>query len=700
MTTRLCLPPTLLLLSLPGASAKPPWSTGGRGGNGWARHGHPGTEGPFRNLSRPHESPFSHESPFPLPGSPCSENCSAIAECSENCSEAFHACVRYYELEASAARSRVHFPTTFCTSSLNRHLFGNWGDDIWGGQMMQAGCVPGCLPSMASTPLVPPQPPPLPPPPLLPQPPPLPPHAPQRLPPPPATPWAPTENSSLRQDVPAVNRLPKRPPRLPAAPPPLVPDNASELLATSAPEASYGEGARTVVGVACAAVASAVLVGLCLCRRRAAERGSTAEYSLGMATLVGKGSVHFSEASVSLVASSRGSTLASMGRLLPSAPAAATAGLDCRSSTSASPSAPEIPAGDVKLLRKVGRGGQGIVFAGEWLGTAVAVKVVQQGRRAAAHVRTEAEMLAKLRHPCVCSFFGVCDVAEDWKGVEAGGVAMVMELLHISAYDFLHRRPPDADEVDARLCLRIAHETAMGIAYLHRNHCMHRDIKPGNVMLDQMQHARVCDFGLAALARDTRLDGDGAVDGPLDSSRNSSSDGGVRHTAGLGTPRYMAPEMLAGTMDPGGASHAGPQPRLQYDERCDVYSFGMLLWEVMHRQVPFAEYTGMQVALTLAPSRERPPLDLPTGLKELEGLISSCWHHDATQRPPMSTCVEVLAASTSSFASMCSHRPQAEDGGSSSCTPSVTASNYTPSEQHTAKLASGAAFYEAPAADR
>ena len=57
---------------------------------------------------------------------------------------------------------------------------------------------------------------------------------------------------------------------------------------------------------------------------------------------------------------------------------------------------------------------------------------------------------------------------------------------------------------------------------------------------------------------------------------------------GRGTPYYMAPEMLAGRMDPGGASHAVPQPRVQYDELCDVYSFGMIMYEAQELCEPWS----------------------------------------------------------------------------------------------------------------
>lgn len=129
----------------------------------------------------------------------------------------------------------------------------------------------------------------------------------------------------------------------------------------------------------------------------------------------------------------------------------------------------------------------GAVHTGSWFGTAVAVKVVLNRSRHEALLR-EAALLASLRHPCICQFFGISLVD--------GQLAVVMELLECSLHELIayERR---STLLPVRLSLRVAHETAQGIAYLHRNLMLHRDIKPSNVMLDQLQHAKVCDFGLS-----------------------------------------------------------------------------------------------------------------------------------------------------------------------------------------------------------
>ena len=276
-------------------------------------------------------------------------------------------------------------------------------------------------------------------------------------------------------------------------------------------------------------------------------------------------------------------------------------------------STPAIPTSDIKLGRELTRGGVGAVHAGNWLGTAVAVKVVLDPSNQEALLR-EAALLASLHHPCICQFFGTSQVD--------GNVLVVMELLECSLHELIAARA-----IPVGLCLRLAHETAQGIAYLHRNSMLHRDIKSSNVMLDQLQHAKVCDFGLSrpfTISKEQLGDTAHLFASSLDVS-----------TCAIGTLRYVAPEVLQRTEE---------QVKIQYSERSDVYSFGLLLWELAHRQTAYAGADGVQVAIVLAPSGERPSLQLPIGLEALGPLITSCWHLDPALRPTMAASVWRLHA--------------------------------------------------------
>jgi len=291
----------------------------------------------------------------------------------------------------------------------------------------------------------------------------------------------------------------------------------------------------------------------------------------------------------------------------------------------------EIPASDIELGRELQRGGMGAVHMGNWLGVAVAVKTVTDPSKQEALLR-EVDLLASLRHPCICQFFGATRID--------GTLAMVMELLECSLHELIAQ---SSTRIPVALCLRLAHETAQGIAYLHRNNMLHRDIKPSNVVLDKLRHAKVCDFGLSkpyTLSKELlgdlsyllESDAPNSTRSPTSSANSANS---ANSTYAVGTLRYMAPEVVQNTDE---------VVKIRYNAPSDVYSFGILLWALAHRETPFAGVDGVQVAIKVAPSGQRPPLQLPTGLEALGPLIASCWHRDPDQRPPMSVCAERLRA--------------------------------------------------------
>ena len=159
------------------------------------------------------------------------------------------------------------------------------------------------------------------------------------------------------------------------------------------------------------------------------------------------------------------------------------------------------------------------------------------------------------------------------------------------------------------------------------------------MLVDKNRCAKVSDFGIAT--------------GRSSSKDEASFQGheNEQHTFGAGTLRFMAPEVLnAGTplATPLATHTRSGTTTAVYDERADVYSFGLLLWEVAHVRVPWANVEGRQVAFVLAPSGQRPPLtpdsspSLATVYEPLAHLIASCWHKDPAQRPSMAACAQEL----------------------------------------------------------
>lgn len=224
---------------------------------------------------------------------------------------------------------------------------------------------------------------------------------------------------------------------------------------------------------------------------------------------------------------------------------------------------------------------------------------------------------AGLRHPAICGYMGTC--------ICGGLPCIVLEFLDTSLHHLLHKpiksggsssigaRPGSAGKSKQKLAIlsertlaQISREVATGVAYLHARQLIHRDIKAANVLLDRNLHAKVADFGI--------------------STRFTSE---AEHTAETGTYRYMAPEVIR---------------HQQYDHRCDVYSYGLLLWEVLHREIPFRSHSPLQAAYAVAMQHERPPLRLRKELAHFESVIVACWDAVPQRRPPMTEVADMLTA--------------------------------------------------------
>ena len=166
-----------------------------------------------------------------------------------------------------------------------------------------------------------------------------------------------------------------------------------------------------------------------------------------------------------------------------------------------------------------------------------------------------------------------------------------------SLHDLLHNAT-DGVDIDTPLLTRMVVEVASGVAYLHANGVMHRDVKTANVLLDDARHAKVTDFGIS-----TRF-------------------GRKDYTAETGTYRQMAPEVIL---------------HKPYNYKCDVYSYGVLLWEALHRQVPFTGFAPLQAAFAVAMEHQRPPINLREDLKVYQPL-SECPPDPRLTQAPSRTC--------------------------------------------------------------
>jgi serine/threonine protein kinase len=150
--------------------------------------------------------------------------------------------------------------------------------------------------------------------------------------------------------------------------------------------------------------------------------------------------------------------------------------------------------------------------------------------------------------------------------------------------------------------LPIALDIAQGMAFLHKKSIIHRDLKPANILLTRDHRAKIADFGM------------------------SISNYGQELTAETGTYRYMAPEVIR---------------HESYSSNADVYSFGICLWQLITREIPFATMTPIQAAYAVAEGR-RPEIPASTPLR-LQEIIRSCWDQDSQRRPSFTYVAMALA---------------------------------------------------------
>ncbi|XVF15716.1 hypothetical protein REPUB_Repub09cG0179700 [Reevesia pubescens] len=226
----------------------------------------------------------------------------------------------------------------------------------------------------------------------------------------------------------------------------------------------------------------------------------------------------------------------------------------------------------------------------------VAVKVVQPSNPSAVprehkeKFQREVLLLSRMDHENVVKFIGA--------SVEPS-MMIVTELMN---GDTLQRylwnvRPK---RLELKLSISLALDISRAMEYLHANGIIHRDLKPSNILLtEDKMHIKLADFGLA---REEVMDG---------------------MTCEAGTYRWMAPELYSRDPLPIGA-------KKHYDHKVDVYSFSIVLWELLTNKAPFKGRDNVTVAYAAA-NNERPSVESLPG--DIVSLLQSCWAEDPKIRP-------------------------------------------------------------------
>lgn len=236
-----------------------------------------------------------------------------------------------------------------------------------------------------------------------------------------------------------------------------------------------------------------------------------------------------------------------------------------------------------EILEKIGSGGMSVVYKAKChtLNRLVAIKVLKEefasDENFVSKFKMEAQAAARLSHPNIVNVYDVVD--------EENLHYIVMELIEgITLKSYIEKK----ELLDSKEAIGIAIQVAQGIAAAHEQHIIHRDIKPQNMIISKDGKVKVADFGIArAVSSQT-----------------------VNSSAAVGSVHYISPEQARGGY---------------CDERSDIYSFGITLYEMVTGRVPFEGDNTVAVALAHLEDPVVPPGDYnPQVYPGLEDIILKC----------------------------------------------------------------------------
>ncbi|KAJ4907890.1 Protein kinase superfamily protein [Raphanus sativus] len=243
------------------------------------------------------------------------------------------------------------------------------------------------------------------------------------------------------------------------------------------------------------------------------------------------------------------------------------------------------------------------LYHGKYEDKAVAVKLITVpdddedgclGARLEKQFTKEVTLLSRLSHPNVIKFVGA------YKDPPVYCV-LTEYLPEGSLRSFLHK--PENRSLSLKKLIEFALDIARGMEYIHSRHVIHRDLKPENVLIDEDFQLKIADFGIACEEEYCDM----FADDP-------------------GTYRWMAPEMIK---------------RKPHGRKADVYSFGLVLWEMVAGAIPYEDMNPIQAAFAVVHKNIRPavPGDCPVAMK---ALIEQCWSVAPDKRPEFWQIVKVL----------------------------------------------------------
>jgi len=257
---------------------------------------------------------------------------------------------------------------------------------------------------------------------------------------------------------------------------------------------------------------------------------------------------------------------------------------------------------ELKFGDKIGSGSFGTVFRGEWRGQDVAIKVIRPDIESETDFQNECDMLQELRCQYIVNFIGFCTFGDKR--------CLLTEFMELgSLLRYIH------EDLSNEYRVKVALDVSKGMQFLNACGLIHRDLKPGNILiasLDANQHAtaKIADFG---------------------TSKEVTSGSGIErnNTAAVGTPLYMAPEVLDGE---------------RYTVSADVFSFAILLLELFTAVEPYDPDTFKSpfhiAQFVTSGKRLTIPSKVPSPIADL---ITHCWDHDPKSRPGFDQISETLS---------------------------------------------------------